>query len=94
MFLLSAVFTLSNCPQSPSNLYQPELAEAACRKILGEHYNQAQLAKWTDSDITLFRSDISQGLWYRGIVVSCYRGIVVSWCCGIVVLWYCGIVVL
>ena len=86
MFLLCAVFILSNFPQSPSNLYQPELAEAACRKILGEHYNQAQLAKWTDSDITLFRSDISQGvvlgLWYRGVVV--FWGL---WCCGIVVSW-------
>ena len=55
---------MSNFLQSPASLYQPELAEAACRKILGEHYNQAQLAKWTDGDITLFRSVIRQGvLW-------------------------------
>ena len=47
--------------QSPS-LYQPQLAEAACRKILGEHYDQTLLAKWVDSEITLFRSDISQAV--------------------------------
>ena len=46
---------VSNRSKQPDLKYDPDLAKAACKKVLGEHYTPENLENWNNAEITTFR---------------------------------------